>query len=85
MPFQSLLELPEPSTPEHGVHVVDDGFLRLENLAFQQINDLSLTVVLAFFKAIDGYGCSVLAPRILGSRNACLCVHSNGPQRPHTS
>jgi hypothetical protein len=59
------------------VHVLDDGFLRLENLAFQKVNDLSFAVVLGFLNTIDRHSCRVLLPVVLSSRNACLSRHGN--------
>jgi hypothetical protein len=34
---------------EHGVHVLDNGFLGLEDLAFEKVNDLCFAVVFGFF------------------------------------
>ena len=64
-------------SPEHGVHVLDDGFLRLEDLASQQVDDLGFAVVLGFFQTIDGHSCRVLSPRILRPRYARLCRRGN--------
>ena len=62
---------------QHGVEVLDNCFLCLENFAFQQVNYLSLTVVLSFFNASNGHCCCVLFPVIFSSRDAFLPCDGN--------
>jgi len=51
--------------PEHGVHVLNHRFLRLEDLAFQQVNNLGFAVILGFLNTADRHGSRILLPIVL--------------------